>query len=176
MGKHATTSDDGALLTAVGRREIAALKELFDRHATDVYRVALRMNFSKIDAERVVGEVFVSVWERPGDFNHACSFGYLARSAARSQCVDQSQPNMADGSRAKGDGSTLGRLTASLTNSDERDALLAVAVHGRSLEDVGHTRSGNASRMAQTVRRALQHVHAVHSAVTSPTETFSAAS
>lgn len=176
MGKHATTSDDGALVTAVGRREIAALKELFDRHATDVYRVALRMNCSETDAERIVGDVFLSVWERPGDFNHACSFGYLARSAARSRCVGQSRPHVADGSSAKGGGSIFGRLTASFTNPDERDALLAVAVLGISLEDAGRTRSLDASRIAQTVRTALQHVQAVHIAVTSPTEPFSAAS
>jgi RNA polymerase sigma-70 factor, ECF subfamily len=60
--------DDQALILAIAAGDSNALEQLYDRHASVVYRVALRMLKNRELAEDVVQEVFWRVWRRSASF------------------------------------------------------------------------------------------------------------
>ena len=60
--------DDQSLIAAVAAGDSNALEQLYDRYATVVYRVALRMLKNRELAEDVVQEVFWRVWRRSASF------------------------------------------------------------------------------------------------------------
>ena len=62
---------DDELLHAIAARDEEAFRELFARFASGANALAVRVLQSRPLAEEVVQEVFLSVWERPGDFRSA---------------------------------------------------------------------------------------------------------
>jgi RNA polymerase sigma-70 factor, ECF subfamily len=62
--------DDQALISAIAAGDSNALEQLYDRYASVVYRVALRMLKNRELAEEVVQEVFWRVWRRSVSFAH----------------------------------------------------------------------------------------------------------
>lgn len=64
-------ASDAALIVAVGRWRQDALAEIYRRHAGAVFAVARRLLASREDAEEVVQEVFVRVWNQPERFDPA---------------------------------------------------------------------------------------------------------
>src|SRR6266540_3606498 len=60
---------DAALVVAVGRWRNDALAEIYRRHAGAVYSLARRMLTDASDAEEVVQEVFLSLWNAPEKFD-----------------------------------------------------------------------------------------------------------
>lgn len=60
--------DDHALIAAIAAGDSNALEQLYDRYASVVYRVALRMLKNRELAEDVVQEVFWRVWRRSASF------------------------------------------------------------------------------------------------------------
>lgn len=62
-------ASDVALVVAVGRFDEAALAELYRRHGGRVYTLALRLLGDRTQAEEVLQDVFVRLWERPQRFD-----------------------------------------------------------------------------------------------------------
>jgi RNA polymerase sigma-70 factor (ECF subfamily) len=60
---------DGALLERIARREVGALRELYDRHARRAMAIALRILRDESAAEDVVQETFLDVWRRAAGFD-----------------------------------------------------------------------------------------------------------
>src|SRR5436853_2236346 len=60
---------DTALVVAVGRWRNDALAEIYRRHAGAVYSLARRMLSEASDAEEVVQEVFLRLWNAPEKFD-----------------------------------------------------------------------------------------------------------
>jgi DNA-directed RNA polymerase specialized sigma24 family protein len=77
-GRHiGTDTNDGELLTRVGRADLEALGELYRRHGAAVFAAARRGAPDNSAAEVVTAEVFVALWddpdpavERGGDLRH----------------------------------------------------------------------------------------------------------
>jgi len=62
---------DSELLAAVQRADATALGELYARHAPRMLGVARRVLGAELDAEDVLQEVFLEVWQRAGTFDAA---------------------------------------------------------------------------------------------------------
>src|SRR3954453_13140850 len=62
---------DTALVVAVGRWRNDALAEIYRRHGGAVYSLARRMLSEASDAEEVVQEVFLRLWNAPEKFDPA---------------------------------------------------------------------------------------------------------
>ena len=67
----AATPTDEALLAAVAARDPAALASLYDRFASPVFALALRIVGDRAIAEEVTQEIFVRVWRHAGSFDPA---------------------------------------------------------------------------------------------------------
>lgn len=61
-----SAEDDAQLLSRIQRGNHAAFSLLVHRHAARFYRVAYRMMSDRSEAEDIVQEAFVKLWERPG--------------------------------------------------------------------------------------------------------------
>src|SRR5689334_15122632 len=82
--------DDQALIAAIVAGDSNALEQLYDRYASVVYRVALRMLKNRELAEEVVQEVFWRVWRRSASF--ANERGRVAQwlfGIAHNLCIDE---------------------------------------------------------------------------------------
>src|SRR5207302_8626488 len=69
MGDGLEEMSDTALVVAVGRWRNDALAEIYRRHAGAVYSLARRMLSEASDAEEVVQEVFLRLWNAPEKFD-----------------------------------------------------------------------------------------------------------
>jgi len=64
-----TSTTDIALLDRIARRDQAALAELYDRHCRLLFSLILRILRDRGEAEDVLQEVFVRVWDRADSYN-----------------------------------------------------------------------------------------------------------
>ncbi len=55
---------DRRVIELVARGDVAALGELYDRHARGIFALALRIVADRADAEEVVQDVFTQVWRQ----------------------------------------------------------------------------------------------------------------
>src|SRR5438105_14465613 len=99
MGARLEEMSDAALVVAVGRWRNDALAELYRRHAGAVYSLARRLMNDVADAEGVVQEVFLRLWNAPEKFDP--ERGSL-RSYLLAQCHGRAVDLLrADGSRRR---------------------------------------------------------------------------
>jgi RNA polymerase sigma-70 factor (ECF subfamily) len=70
-GLAAITRSDEALLVAIARGDRRALKRLYERLAGQALAVALRVLRSRGEAEEIVQDVFVEVWQKAGRYDPA---------------------------------------------------------------------------------------------------------
>jgi RNA polymerase sigma-70 factor (ECF subfamily) len=76
---------EAALIARLRRRDTDALEILMQRHAARVYRVALGITRSEADAEEVVQDVFLSLFEKIAAFEERAALGtWLYRVATNS--------------------------------------------------------------------------------------------
>ncbi len=66
---------EGALIARLRARDPGALEILMERHATRVFRVAFGITRNEADAEEVVQDVFVSLFEKIGAFQERAALG-----------------------------------------------------------------------------------------------------
>jgi RNA polymerase sigma-70 factor (ECF subfamily) len=64
-----TVDADGALLAAIAAGNRPALAALYDRYASLMLGVALRVVGARGEAEDLLHDVFLEVWKRAGDFD-----------------------------------------------------------------------------------------------------------
>lgn len=81
---------DISLLEKISKREPSALSELYDRHSTLLYSIIIRILKEKEEAEDILQEVFVNIWERAElyDRNLGNPSAWLCR-VARNRAVDR---------------------------------------------------------------------------------------
>lgn len=83
-------AEDQSLISRISDGDTHALETLYDRYATTVYRLALRIVKSPELAEDIVQEVFWRVWRRSGSFSS--ERGRVAQwlfGIAHNLCVDE---------------------------------------------------------------------------------------
>ncbi|HEX3471656.1 MAG TPA: sigma-70 family RNA polymerase sigma factor [Silvibacterium sp.] len=86
---HRTEVDDMGLLTRIQSGDQEAMSALFDRYGTMVYSVALRVLKDTGEAEDVMQEIFVQVWQNPGAFvSGRGSLGGWLVVVARNRSID----------------------------------------------------------------------------------------
>lgn len=90
--RHAT--DDSILVMRICYGNAEAMGQLFNRHATSVYSVALRILLVSGPAEDVLQKVFMQVWREPASFRDlgeslASSLVLLARDRAVEALLDR---------------------------------------------------------------------------------------
>lgn len=78
-----------ALLEAVGRRDRAAFKALYDRVAPKLFAIALRILRDKGAAEDALQEIFLRIWQNAGSFSPdaGSALGWLI-AIARNRAID----------------------------------------------------------------------------------------
>jgi RNA polymerase sigma-70 factor, ECF subfamily len=69
------TSTEAELVARLRRRDSGALELLMRRHAARVYRVAFGITRSQADAEEVVQDVFLSLFEKSAAFEERAALG-----------------------------------------------------------------------------------------------------
>ncbi len=89
-GTDQPAADDFALMDAVASRDERALSLLYDRHASEVLGVCVRILRERSEAEEVMGDVFIEVWERAEryDATRGHPVAYLLN-LARSRAIDR---------------------------------------------------------------------------------------
>jgi RNA polymerase sigma-70 factor, ECF subfamily len=85
-----TDARDARLLSAVARRDERAFAELYDLYASILFGLLLRILHSRAEAEDVLQEVFLQVWQQAPSFDPARGrpFPWLA-TLARSRAIDR---------------------------------------------------------------------------------------
>jgi RNA polymerase sigma-70 factor (ECF subfamily) len=83
-------SADTDLLSRIAARDQAALADLYDRHARLLFSLALRILKDRGEAEDVLQEVFVRVWDRAESYDQALGTpaAWLVR-IARNRAIDR---------------------------------------------------------------------------------------
>ena len=77
------------LLRRIAARDKAALSDLYDQTSSAIYSMALRTLGNTHDAEEMVQETFVQIWERAGSFDPARGSALSwALVITRNRCVD----------------------------------------------------------------------------------------
>ena len=81
---------DTDLILAIGRGEVGALEEFYDRHRIVAYSLALRILGAPGDAEDALQEVFLNVWRSAGTYHPELAGGrswFL--SMVHHRCIDK---------------------------------------------------------------------------------------
>jgi RNA polymerase sigma-70 factor (ECF subfamily) len=120
-------ASDEVLVAAVADGDEAALAELYRRHAAGVFAVAARILRHSEQAEDVVQDLFVRLWDHPGQFD-------AARGSLRSFLLLQARTRSLDVLRAEGarkrrehaDG--VADLTVDVAGDPEGETLAGAAV------------------------------------------------
>jgi RNA polymerase sigma-70 factor (ECF subfamily) len=88
--------DDYLLMEAISRRDAAALSRLYDRHATLVYTLCLRILKDPALAEDAMIDVFTELWQRADRYNpaRAAPIAYLL-TLTRSRALDRARSKSA---------------------------------------------------------------------------------
>ncbi|HEX4286329.1 MAG TPA: sigma-70 family RNA polymerase sigma factor [Terracidiphilus sp.] len=88
-GHGAAARADERLMGGVRQKDQGAMAEIFDRYATIVYSVALRVLKDPAQAEDVMQEIFLQVWNAPDRFAHGRgSLGAWLAVVARNRAID----------------------------------------------------------------------------------------
>jgi RNA polymerase sigma-70 factor, ECF subfamily len=77
------TSTDEMLIERIARGDQLAMRTLFARHQTRVYRFVLRLVRNETTAEDVVSDVFLDVWRQAADFEARAAVSTWLLSIAR---------------------------------------------------------------------------------------------
>ncbi len=170
----ADDAEDVALLRATARGDRAAFASLYDRHAHILFGVALRIIRVRHEAEDVLQDTFLQIWQRAGDFDEQRGrvlpwMALLARSRAldrvrskafrerpsaadveRAETASAEDPNL-DLARAE-EGATVRRALVDLTDA-QRETLLLAYFEGLSQTEI-------ASRLGKPLGTIKTHARA----------------
>jgi RNA polymerase sigma-70 factor, ECF subfamily len=85
---------DAALIERIVARDASAVGELYDRHNRLLYGLILRIVRDRSEADEVLQEVFVAVWNRAETYSAAAgsATGWLVR-IARNRAIDRLRAN-----------------------------------------------------------------------------------
>ena len=84
------TSSDTELLHAIARGDESALAALYDRYHSILLGLLLRILHSRVEAEDVLQEVFLQIWQRAANFDESRGRGFTWMvTLARSRAIDR---------------------------------------------------------------------------------------
>jgi RNA polymerase sigma-70 factor (ECF subfamily) len=150
----AAAASDEILLSRIAQGEALAMRALFARHQTRVYRWLLRFVRDPAMAEDLLNEVFLDVWRQAGSFAGKSSVAtwllaiarFRAISASRKrvdaqldEAVAETIPDPADDPETlleREDQQNLLRDALGSLSDEHREVLDLVYYHGRSVKDV----------------------------------------
>jgi RNA polymerase sigma-70 factor (ECF subfamily) len=148
-----SSSSDQALLARIARGDQLAMRSLFARHQTSIYRWLVRLVRNEAIAEDLLSDVFLDVWRQAGSFQGRSSVSTwllaIARHkalSARRRRVDDAlddtvaaqMPDPADDPEIalqKKDRSELLRAALSQLSDEHRQVLDLVYYHDRSVKE-----------------------------------------
>ena len=83
-------ADDDALMEGIGARDPSALATLYDRHASVLLALCVRVLRDRMEAEEVLGDVFLEVWNRHDRYarERGAPMAYLT-TLTRSRALDR---------------------------------------------------------------------------------------
>ncbi len=85
-----TPIPDTELLHAIARGDESALAALYDRYNSILLGLLLRILHSRVEAEDVLQEVFLQIWQRAANFDEARGRGFTWMvTLARSRAIDR---------------------------------------------------------------------------------------
>jgi RNA polymerase sigma-70 factor (ECF subfamily) len=89
-----TPDHDVRLMRRIAARDASAIGELYDRHSRLLYGLILRILEQRGDAEEVLQDVFMSVWNRSTQYDESLGapIAWLVR-IARNRAVDRLRAN-----------------------------------------------------------------------------------
>ncbi|MFA6468121.1 MAG: sigma-70 family RNA polymerase sigma factor [Bacteroidota bacterium] len=81
---------DIVLLEKISKKDATALSDLYDRHSILLYSIIIRILKEKTEAEDILQEVFVNIWENADQYDHRMGNpgAWLCR-IARNRAVDR---------------------------------------------------------------------------------------
>lgn len=86
----ARRTEDDALLLRMARGEQAACAELYDRFSRPLYSIALRVLGQPAEAEDIIQDVFLALWEKAGDFDPSRGSAFAwAVTLTRNRAIDR---------------------------------------------------------------------------------------
>ena len=89
LDQSTTESTDAELLRRIAQRDHAALGELYDRVGGVLFSTAVYMLGDRREAEEVVQDVFLQVWNKADAFNDALGTAFhWTISMTRNRCID----------------------------------------------------------------------------------------
>lgn len=78
------------LLRRIAARDSAALSEFYDQTAASLFSFALRMLNNAHDAEEVIQDVFMQIWNKAPSFDPDIGLAFTwSMGIARNRCIDQ---------------------------------------------------------------------------------------
>jgi RNA polymerase sigma-70 factor (ECF subfamily) len=88
--KPSAAAQDAALLERVAARDTAALAELYDRYASMLFALSRRILTNQLEAEDVLQDVFLQVWNQAGRYQRSrSSVSTWLVLIARSRAIDR---------------------------------------------------------------------------------------
>ena len=85
-----TTNDDALLLQRVAQRDRQAFSQLYDRYSGVLYATVLRVLNSPEEANDVLQEVFVQIWDKAATYDPALGKPFnWALTMARNKAIDR---------------------------------------------------------------------------------------
>lgn len=146
---------DDALIVQVARGDRSALSALYDRHVGVMSALATRILGDARDAEDLIHDVFVEVWQRAGDFDPSrgsVKTWLLVR--VRSRCLDRKKSPAVKRRRAMPADDALGADTrdhaeASLDGQRLRAALDTLPPDQRGVLVLGYFEGLSSSEIAE---------------------------
>jgi RNA polymerase sigma-70 factor (ECF subfamily) len=125
----AEPSPDTALLHAIARGDESALASLYDRYHSILLGLLLRILHSRVEAEDVLQEVFLQIWQRAANFDETRGRAFtwmvtLARSRAIDRLRSLDSRQRADAYQAE-QRAIVGAALAEIPEEQRRALLLA---------------------------------------------------
>lgn len=167
-----TALDTGTLVARARDGDVRAYEEVVRRYQAPIYRLALRMLSSTVDAEDVVQEVFLTAWRRLSQLHDDGAFvGWLYR-ATTNRCLnvirarkpvadvelDAHESPSPDGrpERAAEAGAQMTALVSALDEltPEQRACWLLREIHGRSYDEIARTIGTTATAVRGRIARA----------------------
>jgi RNA polymerase sigma-70 factor (ECF subfamily) len=90
LEQQATAEPQARLLDRIAGRDLEALEEFYDQTSTPLFSVALRILGDAAEAEEVIQDVFVQIWEKAPIFDATLGSAFhWALSIARHRAIDR---------------------------------------------------------------------------------------
>ena len=149
-----TAPSDEALLAQIAKGDQAALRALYARHSTRVYRFAARILRDESKGEDIVSEVFIDVWRNAGRFEGRSAVSTWLLTIARNKAIsilrrsrdmeldeeaaeeivdEEDNPEVQEQKRGKSD---MLRACIQRLSPEHREVIDLVYYHDKSVEDV----------------------------------------